>query len=41
MKFVIGWLKLRPGKRDEFMALAGPFIASTLKEDGIEFSSFI
>ena len=40
MKFVIGWLKLRPGKRDEFMALAGPFIETTLKEDGVEFFEF-
>ena len=40
MKFVIGWLKLRPGKREEFMALARPFIATTLKEDGVEFFEF-
>ena len=30
MKFVTGWLSLRPGKRDEFMALARPFMAATL-----------
>jgi quinol monooxygenase YgiN len=40
MKFVIGWLNLRPGKRDEFMALARPFIATTLKGEGVEFFEF-
>ena len=40
MKFVIGWLKVRPGKRDEFMALAGPFIGATLRESGVEFFEF-
>ena len=34
MKFVTGWLKLGPGKRDQFMPLAQPFIADTLREDG-------
>ena len=34
MKFAIGWLKLRPEKRDEFVPLAQLFIAKTLKEDG-------
>ena len=40
MKFVIGWLKLRPGMRDEFMALAGPFIEAALRENGVEFFEF-
>ena len=40
MKFVIGWLKVRPGKRDELVALARPFIATTLKEEGVEFFEF-
>src|SRR5262245_170480 len=40
MKFVIGWLKLRPGKRDEFMALARPYIATSLKDDGVDFFEF-
>jgi quinol monooxygenase YgiN len=40
VKFVIGWLKARPGKRDELMALARPFIATTLRQDGIEFFEF-
>ena len=40
MKFVVGWLKVRPGKRDEFLALARPYIAKTLAEDGIEFFEF-
>jgi len=34
MKYVTGCLKLGPGKRNEFMPLAQPFIANTLKEDG-------
>ena len=29
MKFVIGWLKLRPGKREEFLALA-PSVSSKM-----------
>ena len=40
MKFVIGWLKVKPGKRDEFMALALPFAATALKQDGVEFFEF-
>jgi len=40
MKFGVGWLKLKPGKRDEFMALARPFVSETLKEDGVEFFEF-
>jgi quinol monooxygenase YgiN len=40
MKYVVGWLKAKPGKRDELMALARPFIAETLKEDGVEFFEF-
>ena len=40
MKYVIGWLKLRPGARDEFMTLARPFVAETLKEDGMIFFEF-
>ena len=41
MKFVIGWLKLRPGKREEFLALAHPYAAKCLAvEDGIEFFQF-
>lgn len=37
MEYVIGWLKLKPGKRDEFMRLAGPVVATTQKEDGCLF----
>ena len=40
MKYVIGWLKLRPGARDELMTLARPFVAETLKEDGMIFFEF-
>jgi hypothetical protein len=34
MQFVIGWLKLKPGKRQEFMPLAKTHEAATQKEDG-------
>jgi quinol monooxygenase YgiN len=40
MKFVIGWLKLKPGRRDEFMAVSRPFIAATLREEGVVFFEF-
>ena len=37
MEFVIGWLTMKPGKRDEFMAVAKPVVAITQKEDGCLF----
>jgi quinol monooxygenase YgiN len=37
MRYVIGWLKVKPGKRDEFMRLAKPVFAITQKEDGCLF----
>ncbi len=41
MNFVIGWLKVKPGKRDEFMKLAHPYSATTIaSEQGIEFLEF-
>jgi quinol monooxygenase YgiN len=40
MKFVIGWLTLKPGKRDEFLVLSRPFIAATLQEEGVIFFEF-
>ena len=41
MKFVIGWLKVKPGKRDEFMELALPYGATTCTlEEGVEFLEF-
>src|SRR5262245_17353546 len=41
MKFVIGWLKVRRGMRDEFMDLAHAYSATTLElEEGIEFFEF-
>src|SRR5262245_23652934 len=41
MKFVIGWLKVRSGKRDDFVVLAHSYAATTLAlEDGIEFFEF-
>ena len=40
MKYVIGWLTVKPGKRDEFMALSKPFLAATLDEEGVVFAEF-
>src|SRR5690349_9241925 len=37
MKYVIGWLHTKPGKRDEFMRLSKPVFAITRKEDGCLF----
>ncbi|MEX0853150.1 MAG: putative quinol monooxygenase [Bauldia sp.] len=37
MKYVIGWLKVKPGKRDELMKIARPVVAKTQKEDGCLF----
>lgn len=37
MRYVIGWLRTKPGKRDEFMRLAKPVFAITQKEDGCLF----
>lgn len=37
MQFVIGWLKLKPGRRDDFMALAMTHQATTQEEEGCLF----
>jgi len=37
MKYVIGWLKLKPGKRDEFLTLMRPFTEKTRQEEGVDF----
>ena len=37
MQFVIGWLTVKPGKRDQFMAVAEPAMALIRKEDGCMF----
>ena len=39
-KFIMGWLTARPGKRDEFMAISKPYIATTLQEQGVVFFEF-
>jgi quinol monooxygenase YgiN len=39
-KFIMGWLTVRPGKRDEFMAISEPFISATLQEQGVIFFEF-
>ena len=36
----MGWLTARPGKRDEFMAISEPFIATTRREKGVVFFEF-
>jgi quinol monooxygenase YgiN len=36
-KFILGWMVASPGKRDEFMALAGPYRAAVLQEPGVVF----
>ena len=35
MKYVIGWLKLRPGMRDQLMNRIKPFVALSLTEQGV------
>jgi quinol monooxygenase YgiN len=40
MLSVIGWLTLKPGKRDEFMRLAAPILPQTQSEDGCLFYEF-
>ena len=35
MKWVIGWLKLQPGTRDQLMERIGPFVALSLTEAGV------
>jgi quinol monooxygenase YgiN len=37
MQFVIGWLQLIPGKREEFLSLAMPHQSITQKEEGCLF----
>ncbi len=36
-KFIIGWLTCKPGKRDELVALSGPYVAACRAEDGCVF----
>ena len=40
MKYVIGWIKLQPGKRDEFLSLLGPFTEKTQQEEGNDFFEY-
>ena len=39
-KFIIGWLTLKPGKRDEFMTLSRSFVEATRQERGVIFFEF-
>lgn len=36
-KFIVGWLTCKPGKRDEFMAVARAYAQVSLAEDGCIF----
>ena len=40
MQFVIGWLHLKPGKREEFMTMARAHDDATRNEDGCLFYEF-
>lgn len=35
MKYTIGWLRLKPGKREEFMVRVRPFVALSRTEAGV------
>jgi quinol monooxygenase YgiN len=37
MKYVIGWLRMKPGKRDELMVRIRPFVAQSQQEEGVRF----
>jgi quinol monooxygenase YgiN len=37
MIFVIGWVRSKPGKREELLKVAAPVLAITRKEDGCLF----
>ncbi len=36
-KFIIGWVTCRPGRRDDLVALLGPYVAACRAEDGCLF----
>jgi quinol monooxygenase YgiN len=37
IKYVIGWLRLKPGKRDELLVRIRPFAEHSRKEAGVNF----
>ena len=37
MKYVIGWLRLQPGRRDELLARIRPFAVQSRQEPGVDF----
>jgi quinol monooxygenase YgiN len=41
MDYVIGWITTKPGRRDEYMARAAPFVAATQAERGVVFFHLI
>ncbi len=36
MKYVMGWLRLRPGQREAFMVRVRPFVALSRTEPGVQ-----
>ena len=36
-KYIVGWIRLRPGRREEFMEIARPYVAHCREEDGCVF----
>ena len=36
-KYIIGWLTFAPGKRDDFMKIAVPYVATCREEEGCVF----
>lgn len=37
MKYVIGWLRMKPGRRDDLLARIRPFAAASREEEGVIF----
>jgi quinol monooxygenase YgiN len=36
-KYIVGWLTMKPGKRDEFLGFARPYVLECRKEEGCLF----
>jgi quinol monooxygenase YgiN len=41
MDYVMGWITTKPGRRDEFMRRAAPFVTGTRAERGVVFFELI
>lgn len=37
MKYVIGWLRTKPGKREDLLVRIRPFVAQSQAEEGVNF----